>query len=496
MSTLKFQKDSDWKRILIGFGLSIASAVLLRISFPPFNLGWFIWIGFLPLLLAQYHFLPENLSSLASAIALGGWLGIYLVPMFGGKSLFMVMFPLLVAFLAFFMDKNKRKFHEKTQFRWFIVEGVLGWVGFEMVRSFIPVLGTWAFVGYPLWQSPWFIQPISLLGIYGLDLLIMLVNFVFAFLILSFLKRDTFTFLTKSYARKWMILTLFLFSIWLSTSLILWQGRNIDTNTVRAAVIQPDLPIAAHKDKQLTDEVRVSILSLMTDVAIADGAELIVWPEMALAFDPQEDFLNTLQDLVSQHKTWIVLAYVLDQEKAFRNEAIVLSPEGNFSGLYGKKHPMIASGEPKSISTGQYPITETPFGKLGTMICFDLSFTDVARQYGRQGVQVLAVPALFGGSIAAHPVTHAVFRAIENRTALIMADVAFSSAIVDPFGQVKALRITPQGSQDILVADVQIGEGGSLYAQVGEIAGWISLVAFIFFAVFNPIKLARKQEKD
>jgi apolipoprotein N-acyltransferase len=46
-----------------------------------------------------------------------------------------------------------------------------------MVRGFVPAIGTWAFVGYALWDQPWLIQPLSVLGIYGLDLLIMLCNY-------------------------------------------------------------------------------------------------------------------------------------------------------------------------------------------------------------------------------------------------------------------------------------------------------------------------------
>ena len=34
------------------------------------------------------------------------------------------------------------------------------------------------------------------------------------------------------------------------------------------------------------------------------------------------------------------------------------------------------------------------------MICFDTDFTDMARHYGNQGAQVIAVPSLFGGLLA------------------------------------------------------------------------------------------------
>ncbi len=40
------------------------------------------------MLVAEYRIRPVKLLSLALAIAIGGWLGILLVPLFGGKSFF------------------------------------------------------------------------------------------------------------------------------------------------------------------------------------------------------------------------------------------------------------------------------------------------------------------------------------------------------------------------------------------------------------------------
>lgn len=93
-----------WRRTAIGLILALASLTLLTLAFPPYNLGFFIWVGFLPMLIAQYRLLPAKLSSLASAIAIGGWLGVLLVPMFGGKSFFMAVIPLLTGILVFFVD--------------------------------------------------------------------------------------------------------------------------------------------------------------------------------------------------------------------------------------------------------------------------------------------------------------------------------------------------------------------------------------------------------
>jgi len=155
----------DLKRTMLGLALAAGSALLLTLAFPPYNLGPLIWIGFVPMLLAQHRVLPSRRSSLAPALAIGGWMGAFLLPVFGGKSLWMSLLPLVIGAIPLLMDRNKRAFHEHTGYRWFVLEGATGWVGLELIRSLIPAIGTWGFVGYGLWAHPWLLQPVSMFGI-------------------------------------------------------------------------------------------------------------------------------------------------------------------------------------------------------------------------------------------------------------------------------------------------------------------------------------------
>jgi apolipoprotein N-acyltransferase len=475
------------RQTAIGLTLALISAALLTLAFPPHNLGLLIGVGFIPMLVAQYRILPAKISSLASAGTIGGWLGVMLVPMFGGKSIFMAAIPLLAGALAFLVDKKKRAFHERTAYRWFITEGVMGWVSLEMIRSFIPALGTWAFVGYPLWNQPWLIQPLSVFGIFGLDLLIMLCNFTLAQGLFVLLDKkwvsDGVPLVEPRTARRWLLAFGILLAAWVGLSLGMDFVSTPNMPTVHVAAIQPDLPHAAHRDISTPPERRLAILAAQTRAAAAHGAQIVVWPEMALAFDPQLEHTPELQSLAAETHTYIVIGYVLDNEQGFRNEATVLAPSGEFLGIYSKTHPTVFSGEPRSVGNHTYPVYDTSLGKLATMICFDADFPDVARRFSRQGTQVIADPSLFGSSIAEMPYTQIVFRAIENHTAIVMADVAYNSVIVDPFGRVLKLVITPGGSQALLIADVPLGIGNTLYSRFGDWLGWLSLAIMVFFVV-------------
>nr|MBN1229283.1 hypothetical protein [Anaerolineae bacterium] len=486
---------ASWVPTGSGIALSILSAVLLTLAFPPYHLGLLIGVAFVPMLVAQHRLMPPKLSSLAPTIAIGGWLGAFLIPIFGSGSLLVsAAIPLGTGLLAFLMDRQKRAFHMHTGYRWFVLEGVVGWVGFEMIRAFIPAIGTWGFVGYPLWEHPWLIQPLSVFGIYGLDLLIMLCNYALALGTLALIDRNGEEVKGRMVAR-WLGAAGVLLAAWVVFSIILYRAQPADPETVRVAAVQPNLPRAAHRDAITTPDQRLEALARLTREAAAQGAEVVVWPEMALGFDPQVEYTAALQSLAAETGAYLVIGYVLDDAQGFRNEAAVLAPDGAFLGVYGKTHPMIASGEPRTAQTGPYAAYETPVGQLAAMICFDAHFTDVARRLARQGAQVIAVPSLFGPPLAELPYTQIVFRAIENRAAVVMADVAYNSAIVDPYGHVLELAITPEGAETLLVSDVPLYNANTLYSRLGDWPGWLSLAGLAAFAILMPVTLRQGTAK-
>ena len=81
--------------------------------------------------------------------------------------------------------------------------------------------------------------------------------------------------------------------------------------------------------------------------------------------------------------------------------------------------------------------------------------------------------------------THVVFRAVENRSAMIVAGVANASAIIDPYGNVLALDVDAAGSPAVLVENVSLGKGGTPYLMIGDLLGWLSLAGYIGMMVFQ-----------
>ncbi|MFP4362478.1 MAG: apolipoprotein N-acyltransferase [Spirochaetia bacterium] len=430
-------------RLVLGIILSAFSAGMLVFAFPPFNMWPLVWFCFVPFLIAQYRVMPPKLSSVAGAVFNGLWVWGYLGPVFGGSGNFMEYLPVIIAAASLVFDMGSRRFHNKTGYKWFVLQGVAAWVGIEMVRIFIPIAGTWGFIAYTLHSQPWLIQPAGIFGIFGVSALVLLVNYALGLTAIYVLDRFK-----------------------------------------RVAAIQPaDSPlIAANQNREdLVAEVHRFLVE-ETRAAARQGAEVIVWPEGALQYDPEDDDPLDLTGLAQETDAYLVIGYVVPRDRNFRNEATVISPEGEFLGVFGKDHPVVFGGE-TSPTRGTYPVYETPIGVLGTIICYDLDFTDTARRLARQGAQLIAVPSNDWSGITFKHYTHVVFRAIENNTAMVKADAGFNSAVIDPQGRVVSLATTPQGGEATLVADVPVGTGNTISVLLGDWFGWLCLAAMVFFVI-------------
>ena len=467
-------------RLALGAALSVLSGAMLLLSFPPY--GWWplIWVAFAPYLLAQYRLMPRKWSSLAPALADLVWLGPFLGRLFGGEGGFFFTFlGVWVAILTFFISRD-RNFQELTHYRWLIPSGVFAFVGFEMIRAtFIPLVATSAFVGYTQAKQAWLIQPVSALGIYGLDLLILLVNYALGLELIAWFDRrwpqEGASPVDERLASRWLSAAMMVLALWTGASLAL-SGRPIGPVT-RVAALRPGYPLPAFQDEVNTAEVRLATLEEQAREAAAQGAKLLITPEMMFNFDPQVEHTERLRALAYRTGAHILIQYTVAQEgEPWRNEAVLLSPDGEFSAIYGKNH---AFGERPTAARGVYPVYETIHGRLAAMICHDANYTDVARTLKRNGAQLIGMGFREFGGYGEQAWTHAVLRALENRVAVVATGVADFSAIIGPDGRLAALDVDAAGSRKTLVADVTLGGGPTLYTAIGDALGWASLAGFV-----------------
>lgn len=184
----------------------------------------------------------------------------------------------------------------------------------------------------------------------------------------------------------------------------------------------------------------------------------------------EEDGSGPIQDFLAQaaeqSKLWLVAGTlpIKGNDGKVRASCLVYDDQGKRVGRYDKIHLFDVSvpgtqeryQESNTIEAGTDPLVlETPFGRLGLAICYDLRFPELFRNMLAGGVDILAVPSAFTAQTgAAHWEVLLRARAVENLCYTIAAnqggfhvngrETYGHSMIVDPWGTVLACQ--PQGA--------------------------------------------------
>jgi apolipoprotein N-acyltransferase len=436
---------------------------------PPVGVWPLIFVAFTPMVVAQHRVLPRRRSFLAPAIGIGGAYAVYFSPGLrdGDVAIVFQLMPLYVAVIAALVAGRSRAFAERTSYRWLALSAPLAWTAIDFVRSTgsETMGGTWGFHAYALYDHPLLLQPLSVFGITGLQLLILLSSWAIGGWILR-----------GRAGRPAVLAVAAALVAWLVASAVLIDSAPA---TVRVAAVQ----------NGLENEVRNAADRLpryleQTRQAAADGARLVVWNEAGLTFDPQKEHTAELRALARDTDTFIVMGYRVDEAHGKkRNATTVLAPDGTFLGVYGKDHPGTFAGDINDFQ-GDFPVYDTELGTIATIICYDLDYTDTARIMTRGGARLIATPSSDVPSIAVTHYTHLVFRAIENRVSMVKADSRFDSAIIDPWGRIVRRTVDPDGrTQATLIADVPLGSGRSPWVSFGNWFGWLTVAGAAAFAV-------------
>lgn len=218
------------------------------------------------------------------------------------------------------------------------------------------------------------------------------------------------------------------------------------------------------------------LISLAADA----GAKLIVLPEnfalMGMTeFDKvkvrEQDGQGAIQDFLAEqaakHGVWVVggtVPLIAHDADKVRAACLLFNSAGERVARYDKIHlfdvELVDSGESYTesltIESGDQPVVvDTPFGKLGLAVCYDLRFPELFRRLLDQGAEIFALPAAFTAITGrAHWEVLVRARAVENLCYVIAAaqggyhvngrETHGDSMIVDPWGVV--LDRLPRGS--------------------------------------------------
>lgn len=208
--------------------------------------------------------------------------------------------------------------------------------------------------------------------------------------------------------------------------------HNAESSTPESSLAPTvDLRLVQFAPRWLDPEGNTERLAARARTEAADGADLVVFPELsnigyvtpvrlgqpaayddpavdadefrrryeALAEDLTGPFVAAISAVTAEYGCHIVAGMARGAGGQLFNSAILVGPAG-VVGVYDKVHippqekPYFAAGD-------QLPVFATPLGRIGLSICYDSRFPEVSRSHARNGADLGIV--VYAGTDAVHP---------------------------------------------------------------------------------------------
>lgn len=239
---------------------------------------------------------------------------------------------------------------------------------------------------------------------------------------------------------------------------------------MKVAVVQ--IPPVAGDTRATIDRVAEYVRK-----AAEQGAELVAFPECFLtggSFEDRDSLLARAVDIgrgdlapileaAAATKIHVVVGFYQTAEGEALNTAALIGPDG-IIGLHHKRHlPFMIGDRFVDVPKGtEVPVFETPVGKIGLAICYEIRFPEVTRTLALEGADIVVLPAAWPIQARMLPDIFSRVRAAENFVYFVSAnrndldgDMQFMgmSHVIGPDGN----EIVNAGESDgIVIADIDV----------------------------------------
>lgn len=377
----------------------------------------------------------------------------------------------------------------------------LVWVATELGRSYIFIGFPWVLLGYSQATVLPIAQLASLVGVYGVSALVAASSAAAAAIVTG-----------RTTGERWrpmaaIAVIVVVVGVWgvRRATVAAWtrQGAPVQVGLVQGNVDQGQKWSIERSSTIFNDYLN------MTRQAIAQGADLVLWPESSTPFRFEDDRFGAeaLRGLAREkHVSILFGSDQVEQGHPVRyyNSAFLVGDDGRTAGVYRKMH-LVPFGEyvpfkrlfffaaplveaVSDFSPGQEAVV-LPFHqhRLSTSICYEIVYPALVRDFVVNGSELLTTitnDAWFGSTSAPYQhFSQASMRAIEEGRYLVRAANTGISGIVDPYGHV--LAETGIFERVVTVGQARFLTTRTVYSRIGDVFAYASVVASVLVLVFS-----------
>jgi apolipoprotein N-acyltransferase len=494
------------------YALAALSALLVLASYPPFNLGFLAWIGFVPWLVVLYYVGSRKrlgrLRHLKGFILapIAAWVGFWIADYLGMfappdwyPTVLQIYWPiailgvLLVALTGFMSEfpemmgwRSKQGPPEQVAHLSTTLPGAFQilipavlWTAAEFLMLNVPVvyrfLGAMGFfsIAKTQWQYAPLLRLASFTGMYGVTFLIILVNCAIAHLIVH-LKEE----------RRLSLAAI---------GALVLVGALIGFLSVEKTEEMPGTAgvLIIHAPPEEGKDLGEQYRELTVEAVETYWPDLVLWAPWGFGArygltGPKPDNPSVLGPEVADY------AFLApDYEVYLAGSGPLFYPDGSrqdFPVTYHfialPDHLMPPDIDLEGALLPRAPVYETDMGRLGMLFCLEGGFPLPTNQLVHDGAEFVVIitgevsePFLMPWQF----VSNAVFRAAEQGVPVVHVMNSKESVVVNPRGEI----VTEESTDELAFGRLAFGEGETFYAAYGDLFGYVIVAAAALMVVGN-----------
>jgi predicted amidohydrolase len=194
--------------------------------------------------------------------------------------------------------------------------------------------------------------------------------------------------------------------------------------------------------------------------AAGNGADIVCLPEGATLAGTGLNYIsasetipgpstNFLGEIARMHELYIIAGILEKDGNTVYNTAVLIDRDGSVAGKYRKVSLPREEIEGGVTPGSEFPVFDTDFGRIGMMICWDVTFPEAARTLAFKGAEVIFLP-IWGGHL-----TLAKARALENQVYLVSSTYSMKTAVFDREGEIMKEATT---DNPVIVVEVDLNQ--------------------------------------
>jgi apolipoprotein N-acyltransferase len=223
------------------------------------------------------------------------------------------------------------------------------------------------------------------------------------------------------------------------------------------------------------------------ETAASSGAKIIFGREtvVSLPVDKETNFIEKAKVVAIRDSIYIGIPInVLFKENSNKNpenKITWISPTGEILFTYHKAKPTY-QGE-CDYGDGIIKYFDSPYGRIGSAICFDMDFPSLISQTGKKDIDIMLVPGSDWEEISPYHSFVASVRGIENGFNMVRSTFKGFSASFDFKGQLLSSNDFFKTDEVILYSDLPVKGQKTVYSVLGDYFAWLCIAFFVSISV-------------